>query len=96
MDITDENSEEGRTSFKKITQEDDEKESLYWGWRGKTGGVQSGAAAVVSNQPQTWQMEWASFHQGPPFCRVEKDREGKKCPVIIKHFIFLYFCDLQW
>jgi len=29
MDITDENNEERRTSFKKITQEDDEKESLY-------------------------------------------------------------------
>lgn len=83
MDITDENNEGRRTSFKKITQEEeeeeeDEKESLYWGWRGKTGGVQSGAAAAVSNQPQTWQTEWASFHQGPPFCRVEKDRERKK------------------
>lgn len=90
MDITDENNEGRRTSFKKITQEeeeeDDEKESLYWGWRGKTGGktggVQSGAATAVSNQPQTWQAEWA--------------RENEKCPVIIKHFIFLYFCDLQW
>ena len=80
MDITDENNEERRSSFKKITQEEEEykKESLYWGWRGKTGGVQSGAAAAVSYQPQTWQMEWASFHQGPPFCRVEKDRERKK------------------
>lgn len=79
MDITDENNEERRTSFKKITKEEqDKEESLYWGWRGKTGGVQSGAAAVVSNQPQTWQTEWASFHQGPPFCRVEKDRERMK------------------
>lgn len=29
MDITDENNEDRRTSFKKITQEEDEKESLY-------------------------------------------------------------------
>lgn len=29
MDITDENNEERRTSFKKITQEEDGKESLY-------------------------------------------------------------------
>lgn len=29
MDITDEINEERRTSFKKITQEEDEKESLY-------------------------------------------------------------------
>lgn len=29
MDITDENNEERRTSFKKITQEEDEKEFLY-------------------------------------------------------------------
>lgn len=79
MDITDENIEERRTSFKKITQEEDnEKESLYWGWQGKTGGVQSGAMAVVSNKPQTWQTEWASFHQGPPFCWVEKDRKITK------------------
>ena len=37
--------------------------------------------------------------------RRKEEREGKKtdrksdekekCPVIIKHFIFLYFCDLQ-
>lgn len=54
MDITDENNEERRTSFKKITQEEDNKESLYWGWQGKTGGVPGGATAAVSNQPQTY------------------------------------------
>lgn len=55
MDITDENNEERRTSFKKITQEEDnKKESLYWGWQGKTGGVPGGATAAVSNQPQTY------------------------------------------
>lgn len=29
MDITDENNEERRTSFKKITKEEDKEESLY-------------------------------------------------------------------
>lgn len=94
MDITDEKQRrERRTSFKKITQEEDEKDPSTEAGEGRWEAYKVAARrrryGVATNL-----TDGAS--QFPPGTRGEKrQREREKCPVIIKHFIFLYFCDFQ-
>lgn len=43
-----------------------------------------------SHKPDGWIEPVSTRDQ-----KKKTDREKEKCPVIIKHFIFLYFCDFQ-
>lgn len=57
--------------------------------------------AREDGRPTKWRLRNSRKLYGwiePVSTRDQKkktDREKEKCPVIIKHFIFLYFCDFQ-
>lgn len=100
MDITDENTEKRRTSFKKTTREGVPLLRLVRKDGRRACGV---VPRRCQNQPQALQTEWASFHQGPPLPgrrerQREKKREKASCYYNTFYFsILLWFtaCDLQ-